>query len=551
MVCKCAGFDIEVDMEILAVREFHVWECLNHHGVAVVQGIMEQREGMESDPLEGGEILIRRHDAAKQFIGVIRSMEIEREGDFNSFRLVAKSASYKMDGVKRKRAFQNLEMTYGDVIREVLAPYTESSYIDTVTGGMKIPHILIQYNETDWDFLKRFASHFNEALCEDSQSGSIHLLFGFPKQDSEEIKGKLETCMISTLEKQEELVICTHEWHQPGREAAFMGKHCYIKAAMLFMDRGEIHYRLWLARNKEQLFPYQANDLIAGVRIKAYTKEVHRNRIRIRFQIEDPYDVNSPSIAYAGEVNNEDGFYMPDIGDEVDVYFPDAEEKNAVAVSAGRKWDEHKDNPGGSVKYMGNKDQIQLYMDAQTVAIRAGREGAEITMGADGTLKLQAPGSLKLEAEGGLVLGGKDNKVSLYAERRICLNAGKIERAYMTLKESGDIVCKASNGVLYKRHEGAGSSTQNTGAEATMEAHKARNAGLALSGVEFLSQAITGSPDFKASQRIMNRILGKGGEPCEDDSREAQAEGNLIKEQIFQNNERLFNSFSYGENKNG
>lgn len=65
--------------------------------------------------------------------------------------------------------------------------------------------------------------------------------------------------------------------------------------------------------------------------------------------------------------------------------------------------------------------------------------------------------------------------------------------------------------------------------QSDMGVHEVRNAVLALSGVEFLSQSLT-----------------KTVEPGVEHST-----GNFMKEKLFQNNERLFNSFSYGESKRG
>ena len=300
-------------------------------------------------------------------------------------------------------------------------------------------------------------------------------------------------------------------------------------------------YQFSLVRNKEKIFPYQVNSWIAGSRIGALTKEVYGNHIRLQFQIEDKQAGNTPSIPYGGEVNNEDGFYMPEPGDEVDVYFLNAEEESGVVVSARRVWEQNALDLDCSMKYMGNKQQIKLYMDEKEIGFSTGEGGGEIKMGEDGTLIMDAPETLKIEAGHSLEVGGREHKVSIYAGQKVCLNAGTLEKTNMTLESSGRIVCKASDRVLYKRMEEVESAISSADGNPTVDVHRVRNAGLALSGVEFLSQAITGASDFQGSQKIMSHLLGKSKDGGEGSCIREESEGNLIKEKLFHNNERLFN----------
>ena len=56
------------------------------------------------------------------------------------------------------QSFLNLDATYEQVLGKVLANYPNADIKDCITRGAVIPDFLLQYEETDWDFLIRLAS---------------------------------------------------------------------------------------------------------------------------------------------------------------------------------------------------------------------------------------------------------------------------------------------------------------------------------------------------------------------------------------------------------
>ena len=55
-------------------------------------------------------------------------------------------------------------MTYIDMIKKVIKKYQGSDVIDNVTKGKAIENFIMQYQETDWEFIKRVASHFQAPI---------------------------------------------------------------------------------------------------------------------------------------------------------------------------------------------------------------------------------------------------------------------------------------------------------------------------------------------------------------------------------------------------
>ena len=61
----------------------------------------------------------------------------------------------------RAKVFVGFSQSYTEVLYEVLYEYPQKDIWDEITQGQAIKDMLLQYEETDWEFLKRLASHFS------------------------------------------------------------------------------------------------------------------------------------------------------------------------------------------------------------------------------------------------------------------------------------------------------------------------------------------------------------------------------------------------------
>lgn len=94
------------------------------------------------------------------------------------------SATYLMDNRKHSRTFQNASMSYDDVLNLLSAGYEGYGVILMAGRGEPIGDMIVQYEETDWQFAKRLASHFNSVLVPADHVGGIKYYFGLPNRNS-------------------------------------------------------------------------------------------------------------------------------------------------------------------------------------------------------------------------------------------------------------------------------------------------------------------------------------------------------------------------------
>lgn len=238
---------------------------------------------------------------------------------------------------------------------------------------------------------------------------------------------------------------------------------------------------------------------------------------------------------------------MPEPGDEVEVTFPDLVEAHAF-ISAARRRVKQTNPERHNMKYLRNKEGLGLYMDDEKLSISSGMERAAIVMHQDGGIHIKASETLYISAESDLEIGGRTGNVTIQAEDSITFQSGETGSSKITFDSDSHISCKALQQVVVSG-SGIVSDTEETSGPANtgISSDKVRNAVMALSGVEFLSKSASGTMDAQDARKIMNHLLGRDMNEIDTEA----SDDNWIKQTLFENNERLFNSFSYGESKRG
>lgn len=114
------------------------------------------------------------------FRGLITNIDIQTVNDTYYVEVEGISTTYEMDLKPKRRSFQNKDMLYKELVRKVIEEYEGADFIDEVAKSKKLDKFIIQYDETDWQFLKRMVSHFNGALLPDYTSDKPKFWFGVP-----------------------------------------------------------------------------------------------------------------------------------------------------------------------------------------------------------------------------------------------------------------------------------------------------------------------------------------------------------------------------------
>lgn len=82
------------------------------------------------------------------------------EGGGRKIEITALSVTKELDRENKFRAYQNIELTLLDILQDVASEYKKINFIfNDILKSIKIKKPIIQYNESDWEFIVRVASH--------------------------------------------------------------------------------------------------------------------------------------------------------------------------------------------------------------------------------------------------------------------------------------------------------------------------------------------------------------------------------------------------------
>ena len=343
--------EIELGLDgLIQVEAFQLVQGLNDHAFLSIKFLVKEETSEEFVNLASVfPVIIRENVYTKGqiiFQGKAENVYTRVERGLPYLYFDAYSYSKEWERIEKSRSFLNGNMSYMDVARKVLSDYEQADIKDEITQNALIPELLLQYEESDWVFLRRLASHFGTYLIADCRDTCGKVYFGIPhmnygteltNQDYSLEKDYLhysKVLMPEGILPQE-----SSQWKIKTRQFLFMGEELTINQIPavvteldVVLEKGELVYRYTLSRRAGIRREKEINPRIYGMSIPATVKERSGNRVRVQFDIDKEYDPAGKFFTYAIESSS---FYcMPEIGSRVHIYFPEHDEQSAIAVHA-------------------------------------------------------------------------------------------------------------------------------------------------------------------------------------------------------------------------
>ena len=146
-----------------SIVEMKVEQSLNQHASMYLKGIIPKESGdsgvMDTD--DSTVITVSDQDGVI-FSGLVQDIRASFEGQVYYLEVWAVSFSIKADTDVISRSFQDAGMNYQQ-IGDLMAGENELS-MSMEASPLSIHNLLLQYQETNWEFLKRIASHNHSVL---------------------------------------------------------------------------------------------------------------------------------------------------------------------------------------------------------------------------------------------------------------------------------------------------------------------------------------------------------------------------------------------------
>lgn len=352
------------------------------------------------------------------FRGIVTDIKIKFNAQ-NTLEIDGVSYTYMLDRELKSRSFPDDTMKYSQLIETVLAEYSGAGYGDIVTEGSPLKGFILQHLETDWEFLKRLASHFNTGLVATAEIDKPYFYFGIPDQNLVTItNGMLDNINGSgdnerILEMKKRTINCrdidgkyigeygkkeilsyelrtyrvlnigdTIQVYKKSTSSLF-GKDIapdtfsdtqeytfYVYESKAVMEESRLNFYYQLVFKEELYLDQIYNQQITGLSLEGTVIGREKDYIRVHLQIDKDYEKEHKvknnatqkgalfpyATPYTAEGNT--GWYcMPEEGDTVNLYFPSHNENTGIILSSIRKQTQNGDKiTDPAVKYFRHKN---------------------------------------------------------------------------------------------------------------------------------------------------------------------------------------------------
>lgn len=449
------------------ILSLEIAKSINEHAAIRLSAIIPEEYAEEyiylTTPMTPVTLGYRKSDSETEvlFRGTVTDIQVLRQGDVYCMQLCAMSNTYVMDIVKRYRTFQNTGMTVHQLIREVMAAYTNSDCIIRIPDE-PIGRLIVQYRETDWEFLNRLVTNYGAALIPDVVTDKIAFYVGVADQDktyeADPYHYTVTKQMNQYMQVKEnqwpevaeidftEFQIQDYRIFQVGDGINLTGKPLVVKSAIHMLGDGILKNTYLLKRKDGLKGLTKYNPEIVGASITGRVVDVARDKIMVDLAIDQPGRAAYwfPYSTMSASPDGSGWYCMPEKGDQVRVYFPTHQESDAYAVSSVSG---HQPAAGDSKDPMGNpnvkylqtqNDQVMKFVD-DGIIINAGSGQATIYLKNAGDLLVYGCQSVNVTARENLAIMAQGDML-LSAKTSVTVKNSK--GASLLLDEKGNIELK-------------------------------------------------------------------------------------------------------------
>lgn len=427
-------FEINTKLPVMAVMCFHGEIGINMHGIC------DFRFLLEPGVMENDVVLVRRSEiivheinedgeiaGAPVFAGLIDNIRLEKTGDSMYAEVRGITYSILLDETKKRRSFQNTDMSYYDIAQEIMSDYENACIIWNLDDEKKIERPLIQYQETDWEFLMRLSSHLHGGIWA-GESWKCPNIYAGIKENNE--IGIIEDCVceygVSSLyyeagqwegKNRGDYIYYTlkrRENWQTGDSVILNGRKYLVTDKKFIFENGELmfHYTAGLPASVQKDTKY--NEMFRGMQLEGTVVNAEGENLCVRLDIDGPESQAAypyPWVPGTGNIL----YCMPEAGTKVYLRIPEADEREAFIIDSIRT------NGGNNEDYADPQNRVfetiwkkTLKLFPEELALCGNKAGTmpELSMEDGAGAELKSHGGLVMEAGGNIMLKAAELKCS-------------------------------------------------------------------------------------------------------------------------------------------
>ncbi len=449
------GHNIKVLPYNICPNELAIVKSINDHArVRVVAVLPEgEKDKYVNMTKANTDIEIKYEDdsgVTQLFKGLVTDIEVKAVRGIYYVTIDGISNTFNLDLKIKRRSFQNKDMTYTSLIKEVIKDYSGADYIDIAAKSKTTEKFIIQYDETDWQFLKRMASHFNTGLIADTSSDKPKFWFGIPQGGA---KGNIEQFNYSVSKRIGDFRFSSENYIEGidekdftyfkvetdailsiGDSVSFLNKNLFVFQSIAKLEDGILVHEYLFTQEKGMSQDIIHNEKVKGASVEGKVLEIKEDNIRVHLEIDEDQKKEEafwfPYSTYYTTEGQTGWYCMPELDDRVKLYFPTNKEEEGVITNSIRRRTQGGDYiTDPDVKYfrtkfgkelMFNKDEIMITGKDDEVLIRLVEgEGIEIysfkdiKIVADKGLFIESKANIKISAGSTISVSCKDSLIEM------------------------------------------------------------------------------------------------------------------------------------------
>ncbi|SNS56562.1 Phage late control gene D protein (GPD) [Anaerovirgula multivorans] len=387
--------DLTIDMPVKLQRitELKIEQSLNNHAVAHITGILKEENHDAIHSLtDQTNIKIKAQLEDKEeiiFSGIPVKVTIKKIDGVYHIHMILNSTSIYLDIQQKSRSFQNPNNPYENLLKTILREY-RGDIFDSATKGALQNCCFIQYQETDWEFIKRVASHTQAPIFPEIASEEPRIYIGInignnyeEKNPDYTIEKNLKNYLHYTKNhgdryEQEDISYWIESMgdYQLGDKITYQKIPFTVAQKVTEIKKGIlIHkYRLQKETGLKQSILY--NKKLKGTSIQGKALAVEKDKLKLHLSIDASQDTSTANWYPFDTVYTTEGttgwYSMPQIGDTVQLYMPTENEKEAYVKKVMRL--DGETNPkvqDPSIKYYGTVHQKEMKLAPKELTLSA------------------------------------------------------------------------------------------------------------------------------------------------------------------------------------
>ncbi|URJ35163.3 DNA/RNA non-specific endonuclease [Paenibacillus polymyxa] len=421
----------------LHIEQLQITRTINDHAYLYISGMLSEEQGaacighnIEQEPIAIRQLNDQGQSLRRLFHGIVTRMSVHCVRGVYTFELEAASHSYQMDIKRKRRSYQDIHRTYDGLVTALVRKYQYGDAIDTISNHAKLETFVLQYEETDWAFLKRLASRFGSVLVPEVTAASPKVFFGMPEGKQH----KVERDVFYRVRKTFHELDVKKLGERAGSYITYMieslqyyalgdlinlpigeGKELVVVRAVTTLADGLLRTRYDLQAEQDIRYNRYENDQATGISLTGMVLKVQQDFVQLQLDIDpkqDPAKACWFPVATRYVAEEHSGWYdMPEVGEQVELYLPTHREQDAYVTDSLRQQ-----------RYINDQPNVKVWQHVQGSSVEMSEHELTLSTSGEFSITLHESSGITIDSPGNVQIQG--GHVKLDAGQELSLEAG-------------------------------------------------------------------------------------------------------------------------------